>query len=349
MEQKLVTIVVPIYKVEKYLERCLRSIVNQCYRNLEIILVDDGSPDRCPEMCDEWAQKDARIKVIHKQNAGLGMARNTGIENAAGEYICFFDSDDYVDERLVGKAYERIEREKADIVVYGLTDVREDESFIKHWVPNVVKETFRGKEIQEEFLADLIDCSCKKAKNKRLALSACVCMFSMSMINKFKWRFVSERDIISEDSYSLIELYRYVSCVSVIQEPMYFYRKNTSSLTKVYREDRFDRCKQFYVETLRLAERHEYGDEVKKRIAGLFLSFVISVMKQIIDAMIREKEERIKEIVKDEKVQEAAMFVTSKFDGKGKSILIWGLKRRSVIMIWLLLIVKKRLSAKQMI
>ena len=96
MSSPLVTIVVPIYNVEKYLTRCVDSIINQTYQNLEIILVDDGSPDNCPRICDEYAKKDHRIKVIHKINAGLGMARNTGIENATGKYICFFDSDDYI-------------------------------------------------------------------------------------------------------------------------------------------------------------------------------------------------------------------------------------------------------------
>lgn len=89
MKAGLVSIVLPIYNVEKYLDRCIESVINQTYRNLEILLVDDGSPDDCPQKCEEWAKKDGRIKVIHKANAGLGYARNTGIENASGEYICF--------------------------------------------------------------------------------------------------------------------------------------------------------------------------------------------------------------------------------------------------------------------
>ena len=89
--QILVSVVLPIYNVEKYMDRCINSIINQTYKNLEIILVDDGSPDNCPQKCDDWGIKDSRIKVVHKKNAGLGMARNTGIENATGDYICFID------------------------------------------------------------------------------------------------------------------------------------------------------------------------------------------------------------------------------------------------------------------
>ena len=89
-----ISVVVPIYKVQDYLERCIKSIINQTYDNLEIILVDDGSPDECPKICDEYALKDERIKVIHKENGGLSDARNFGIAAATGKYISFIDSDD---------------------------------------------------------------------------------------------------------------------------------------------------------------------------------------------------------------------------------------------------------------
>ena len=116
MRKGVVSVVLPIYNVEKYLSRCLESVVNQSYRKLEIILVDDESPDKCPEICDKWAAKDSRIKVIHKKNGGLGYARNTGIENATGEYICFIDSDDYIASDTIEKAYKSGIESKADIV-----------------------------------------------------------------------------------------------------------------------------------------------------------------------------------------------------------------------------------------
>lgn len=92
----MVSVIVPVYRVEKYLDRCVLSLLSQSYDNLEVILVDDGSPDQCPKMCDDFALKDPRIKVIHKPNGGVSSARNAGLENANGEYICFVDSDDYV-------------------------------------------------------------------------------------------------------------------------------------------------------------------------------------------------------------------------------------------------------------
>ncbi|MDP4119700.1 MAG: glycosyltransferase [Bacillota bacterium] len=111
----LVSIIVPNYNVEELLPRCVDSLLNQTYQNLEIILVDDGSPDRCPEICDEYAKKDSRIKVVHKQNGGLSDARNAGYEYVHGEYVAFIDSDDWVAENFVESLYNAIQREGSDI------------------------------------------------------------------------------------------------------------------------------------------------------------------------------------------------------------------------------------------
>ncbi len=115
----LISIIVPVYKVEEFLDRCVNSLVNQTYRNLEIILVDDGSPDNCPILCDNWAKKDDRIKVLHKVNGGLSDARNHGLEIATGEYILYVDSDDYIDLDTCSRFVSRLGYYKADIVVGG--------------------------------------------------------------------------------------------------------------------------------------------------------------------------------------------------------------------------------------
>lgn len=323
MEQKLVSIVVPIYKVEKYLDRCLRSIVNQSYQNLEIILVDDGSPDRCPEMCEAWAEKDSRIKVVHKQNAGLGMARNTGIEHASGEYICFFDSDDYVDERLVEKACERMARDNADIVVFGMANVDAHGRVIGERIPQTEKQLFEGDAVRTEFLPDLIDCSCNHARNREMTFSAWSCMYSMELIRRTQWRFVSERQNISEDSYSLIWLYRYVQRVSVLAEAMYYYCLNGASLTQAYREDRFDRCRQFYIDTAAMAAEQGHDEEVQRRIAGLFVSFTIAALKQIAAAEMKQKEKRarISRIVRDDQLRAALKLMGDDYASGAKGLI----------------------------
>lgn len=103
-----VSVIVPVYSVEKYIEKCINSIINQTYKNLEIILVDDGSPDNCPKICDDYALKDNRIKVIHKANGGLSDARNAGLDIAGGEYFMFVDSDDYVEPNMVEVLYKAL-------------------------------------------------------------------------------------------------------------------------------------------------------------------------------------------------------------------------------------------------
>ena len=113
----LISVVAPIYKVEKYIRRCVNSIINQTYKNLEIILVDDGSPDGCPEICNEYEKQDQRVIVIHQENQGLAAARNTGLDNAKGDYIFFVDSDDYLDKYVIEKMFESAQENDADLVL----------------------------------------------------------------------------------------------------------------------------------------------------------------------------------------------------------------------------------------
>ena len=122
-----VSVIVPVYKVEKYLKKCIDSILNQTYRDLEVILVDDGSPDQCGAICDRYGREDSRVHVIHKENGGLSDARNTGVECASGEYILFVDSDDYIDPELVEKTVKAAEKTGCDLVMFDY--IREEENF----------------------------------------------------------------------------------------------------------------------------------------------------------------------------------------------------------------------------
>ncbi len=116
----LISVIVPVFKVEQYLAQCVESIVNQTYKNLEIILVDDGSPDNCPAMCDEWAKRDNRIKVIHKENGGLSDARNAGMKIASGGYIGFVDSDDWLRNDMYELLYKHLKENDVDISACGV-------------------------------------------------------------------------------------------------------------------------------------------------------------------------------------------------------------------------------------
>lgn len=123
-----ISVIVPVYKVEPYLDKCISSIVNQTYKNLEIILVDDGSPDNCPAMCDAWAEKDSRIRVIHKTNGGLSDARNAGMAVATGELMAFVDSDDWIAPDMYEYLYQRLAEDNSDIAACGVQMVWEDKT-----------------------------------------------------------------------------------------------------------------------------------------------------------------------------------------------------------------------------
>jgi glycosyltransferase involved in cell wall biosynthesis len=125
---ELISVIVPVYQVEQYLAKCVDSIRSQTYQNIEIILVDDGSPDHCPELCDEYARQDSRIRVIHKPNGGLSDARNAGIEAAEGNYICFIDSDDYVADNMIDRLYLALKEQNAEMSLCACACVDENDT-----------------------------------------------------------------------------------------------------------------------------------------------------------------------------------------------------------------------------
>jgi len=167
---ELITIIVPIYKVEEYLRRCVDSILKQTYKNLEVILVNDGSPDGCGAICDEYATLDGRIEVIHKTNGGLSDARNAGIEVAHGSYVSFVDSDDWIHQEYIGKLYDLLRETNSDISVC---------NFIKTSSDNIELEITTGEIFEftnHEALEQLTDIkfydqmviSCGKLYKKKL-------------------------------------------------------------------------------------------------------------------------------------------------------------------------------------
>ena len=153
-EQPLISVIVPVYKVEPYLDRCVQSIVDQTYENLEIILVDDGSPDNCPAMCDAWAAKDGRVQVIHKENGGVSTARNTGLDTATGSYITFVDADDWLDPNAVEILLEQAVSTGADIVVgnyyFDYVDKRDSQPL------TVERHIWKQNEIVHAYIRDRI-------------------------------------------------------------------------------------------------------------------------------------------------------------------------------------------------
>lgn len=215
--ESLVSIIVPVYKVEKYLPRCIDSLINQTYKNIEIILVDDGSPDNSPKLCDEYASKDSRIRVIHKENAGVSEARNTGIDNAKGDYICFVDSDDYVSENYVKLLMDK-QCEAGAEIVWG----------------KMFNEYNNDVSIKNENLSDLIDnrnLSLFFAEHGNVMGGTCRLLIHRNVFKVVKFE---KKLKYCEDLYFILNLFKYNFKMAYIDEAIYYYVYNPQSVTNMY-------------------------------------------------------------------------------------------------------------------
>ena len=148
-----ISVIVPVYNVESYLERCINSLLNQTYSNLEIILIDEGSTDRSGQICDQYKNRDEFV-VIHKENAGLGMARNTGLDVATGKYIIFVDSDDYIDNNMIQSLYEEIQKTSSDTCIGGFKRVYANHSDV--FKTELPKKEYIGQEVCTELLPNYL-------------------------------------------------------------------------------------------------------------------------------------------------------------------------------------------------
>lgn len=232
---ELISIIIPIYNVEKYIHRCVDSIINQSYKNLEIILVDDGSPDSCGSICDAYVKQDARIKVIHKKNEGLGFARNAGLDCASGKYVTFIDGDDYIGIEHIETMYKNIKKSATDTCMAGHTKVYKDKQ-VEHI--NVCAGKVLKDNIKEYILPRM--CGADVHGNDYIEMSVCMVLLSNEIIQNNHLRFVSEREYISEDLVFDFEYYPLSKGVCILDITDYYYCDNEGSLTTRYRGDRFD-------------------------------------------------------------------------------------------------------------
>lgn len=217
LTQPMVSVIVPVYKVERYLEQCLVSIVHQSYRNLEILLVDDGSPDNCPQLCDMWAQRDSRIHVIHKPNGGLSDARNAGLRQAHGDLVAFVDSDDWLALDMIEKMTDAMLRNQADMVVCQYVVAYADGRFEKRAPENGPEEILNQQQALSELLID-----------SRL---------TNHVWRKLYWRNKVPEDIFPkgrnfEDIYVMPELFAPCKKIVYLTDPLYFYRCNENGIVQ---------------------------------------------------------------------------------------------------------------------
>lgn len=219
----MISVIVPVYNVEKYLDRCVKSILSQSFSDFELLLVDDGSPDRCGELCDEYAKGDSRIKAFHKRNGGLSDARNFGIEKALGEYLMFVDSDDYIHEQMLETLHRLITENDADLAVCSAMDV------------------FEGKEVTQ--VREIREFTLNKTESYKYMLrgdglpSACNKLYKRQTVGEVRFPVGK----LYEDGFFTPQILKRVEKTAVTSRPMYYYFRRADSITtKPFRKGDLD-------------------------------------------------------------------------------------------------------------
>lgn len=227
-----ISVIVPVYKVEPYLRRCVDSILNQTFTDFELILVDDGSPDNCPAICDEYAGKDSRVHVIHQENGGLSAARNAGMDAAHGKYFLFCDSDDYVSPYWCETLYNAATEHNDCFVFGGIKEVNEA-------APVAITDTANSekKEYDRAAFIDMHICG--------VAGYACNVLFDAAVIHRFSIRF--RTDVIVEDLPFCIEYLKHVSSLIYCGHAGYYYvQRDEQTLSRKYHQDGFRKYREKY-------------------------------------------------------------------------------------------------------
>lgn len=227
MEKELITIIIPVYNVEKYIHKCIDSVINQTYKNLEIILVDDGSPDNCGEICDEYAKEDKRIKVIHKENGGLSDARNTGIDIAKGKYICFIDSDDYVEKEYIEILHTAIKKDRTDMAVSSHKVIYKNGTILEKATGE--ESILEPKEVLKRILYD-----------DGIDLSAWAKLYKIELFTGVRY----PKGQLFEDAATTYKLIDKCEKISIVSKPTYNYIIRSNSITNInFSEKKMDLIK----------------------------------------------------------------------------------------------------------
>lgn len=278
-----ISIIVPVYNVEAHLPQCMESLRKQTLNDLEIILVDDESPDNCPGMCDRYAKEDSRIKVIHKKNEGLGFARNSGLAVATGEYVAFTDSDDYELSETYEKLYQMAVSTKSDVIYYKFIKEHQEKQNISFYNQN--------REIKD-LLLNMVANPPEESKDRSIEVSSCLGLYRRELLKQNYIKFHSERELISEDLIFNIDVLSVAAKVVVTDWQFYYYRVTPGSLTHIIRDDRFDKIKICYYFLLNRLSELGLGRVGKVRCDRWLIGYARSAVAMICRSSLELKEKR---------------------------------------------------------
>lgn len=273
-----ISAIVPVYNVEGYVHQCLDTLLAQTYPIEEIVVVDDGSTDSSGFICDEYASSHERITVVHKQNAGLGYARNTGLDSLTrpSDYVMFVDSDDWLEEDAVECLVRALGDNPADCVVGGYT--KKTASGKTVFELKLEKCRFDGTEVRERLLPRL--CGSMPASHDSVPMSAYSALYRRSMIEEYSLRFPSEREMISEDFVFKFYFLLHARNAVLSDFTGYCYRTVQGSLTTRYRPDRFEACVKFYTRVKEMIREEGLSEECQLRLDKTFFINLRSCIRQ---------------------------------------------------------------------
>lgn len=274
-----ISVIIPVYNVEKYIRKCVDSVINQTLKDIEIILVNDGSPDNCPAICDEYEKTDSRIKVIHKKNGGVSDARNAGIDIATGEYLVFVDSDDWIEPNTCEILFDEATENNAEFVIPAYYIEAKNGTTIKH-IFNERKIIFGPDNIKEKLFRRMLCLTKEELKYPEQidALSGiCAKLYKRSIICDNNIRFIDRKLIFSEIVDFHFRYMQYVNTAVYIDVPLYHYiRTNITSGTTAYRKDFFELWKPWFAFVEEFIEENDYHELLDEALNNRICFSIIS-------------------------------------------------------------------------
>lgn len=332
----LISVIIPVFNVENYLRECLNSVLNQTYKEYEVLLIDDGSTDNSGALCDEYERKYSNFHVIHKKNEGLGLARNTGLTYAKGEYVAFLDSDDYWSNDMLQTMYDTVTKCKVDMCKSGFTRIINNHKIVKEISYN--NQIFDGGRARLELLPLMI--GSQPSCSDSVEVAVCACLYRMEIIKRFGVRFPSEKDLISEDLIFNINYMQHSQGAALLSYTGYFYRVNQESLTTKYRKDRFEASKKLYLYVHDLLNEYAYTSDVFVRLDRLFFVYLRMCInqekKKISGLRFKIRQSELKEICDDPLVLNCIQEYPVKCLGFKQKVFLFLIKKKMVVIIDLL-------------